>query len=92
MKIIAESSERDANATEKNKSDQKLSVSENIVRENNDAMVTNDNEQNSGNLYSVMSTLSGHTDRIVALAWNPHFSGQLMTGSFDNTVQVIRLS
>ena len=38
--------------------------------------------------YRTVATLSGHTERVVSLAWSPHQSGYLISGSYDNTVQV----
>ncbi|XP_063992664.1 gem-associated protein 5 [Diachasmimorpha longicaudata] len=42
----------------------------------------------SQNFYKVLANLSGHSDRIYSLAWSPHISGYLVSGSADNTVQV----
>lgn len=38
--------------------------------------------------FKVVARLTGHTDKIVAMAWNPHLSGYLMSASYDNTVQI----
>lgn len=38
--------------------------------------------------YKVVGTLNGHSERVISLAWNPHISGQLVSGSYDCTAQV----
>ncbi|XP_033216960.1 gem-associated protein 5 [Belonocnema kinseyi] len=38
--------------------------------------------------YRTVATLSGHSERVVSLAWSPHQSGYLVSGSYDNTVQI----
>ncbi|KAL6264530.1 hypothetical protein P5V15_004637 [Pogonomyrmex californicus] len=38
--------------------------------------------------HKIVATLTGHSDRVVCLAWNPHFSGLLVSGSYDNTAQI----
>ncbi|KAG7201057.1 hypothetical protein KM043_017605 [Ampulex compressa] len=40
------------------------------------------------NVYKIVANLVGHLERVVCLAWSPHFSGHLVSGSYDNTVQV----
>lgn len=39
-------------------------------------------------LYKMVATLNGHIDKVVCLAWNPHVSGFLVSGSYDNVAQV----
>lgn len=41
-----------------------------------------------GNLHKVVTTLNGHSEKVVCLAWSPHFSGHLVSGSYDHTAQV----
>lgn len=36
----------------------------------------------------VVATLNGHSEKIVCLAWSPHFSGYLVSSSYDYTAQV----
>ncbi|KAK0095845.1 hypothetical protein PV326_007211 [Microctonus aethiopoides] len=38
--------------------------------------------------HKVVAVLIGHVDRVVCLAWSPHISGYLVSGSYDNTAQV----
>ena len=37
---------------------------------------------------SLVATLSGHKDRVVSVAWNPHQDGILLSASYDGTAQV----
>ncbi|XP_011872793.1 PREDICTED: gem-associated protein 5 isoform X2 [Vollenhovia emeryi] len=39
-------------------------------------------------MHKMVATLNGHVDKVVCLAWSPHFSGHLVSGSYDNTAQV----
>lgn len=39
-------------------------------------------------LHKTVATLNGHSDKVVCLAWSPHFSGHLVSGSYDNIAQV----
>lgn len=39
-------------------------------------------------LYKMVATLNGHIDKVVCLAWSPHVSGFLVSGSYDNVAQV----
>jgi len=39
-------------------------------------------------LYKMVATLNGHIDKVVCLAWSPHVSGYLVSGSYDNVTQV----
>lgn len=39
-------------------------------------------------MYRVAAELKGHMDRITCLAWSPHVSGLLVSGSCDHTAQV----
>ncbi|XP_015605680.1 gem-associated protein 5 isoform X2 [Cephus cinctus] len=36
----------------------------------------------------LVAVLNGHTAKVVSLAWSPHISGYLVSGSYDNTAQV----
>lgn len=47
----------------------------------------NENNQNEVD-YRVVATLTGHVDRVFCLAWSPHLSGQLVSGSADGYAQV----
>jgi len=37
---------------------------------------------------NLIATLSGHKERIVSVAWNPHQDGILLSASYDGTAQV----
>lgn len=39
-------------------------------------------------LHKMVATLNGHVDKVVCLAWSPHFSGHLVSGSYDHIAQV----
>lgn len=39
----------------------------------------------------IVATLNGHIDKVVCLAWSPHCSGHLVSGSYDNVAQVFDL-
>lgn len=39
-------------------------------------------------MHKIVATLNGHSDKVVCLAWSPHFSGHLVSGSYDNIAQV----
>lgn len=41
-----------------------------------------------GSFYKTVATLNGHSDKVVCLAWSPHISGYLVSGSYDHTAQV----
>ncbi|XP_008548447.1 gem-associated protein 5 [Microplitis demolitor] len=49
---------------------------------------TGDKEVKDTVTHKVVCTLSGHADRVISLGWNPHISGQLVSGSYDSTAQV----
>ncbi|XP_011300870.1 gem-associated protein 5-like, partial [Fopius arisanus] len=49
------------------------------------------NQDTSQNFYKVIANLSGHSDRIYSLAWSPHISGYLVSGSADQTAQVWKI-
>ncbi|XP_029169359.1 gem-associated protein 5-like [Nylanderia fulva] len=38
--------------------------------------------------YKTVAMLKGHNNKVVCLAWSPHFSGHLVSGSYDNVAQV----
>lgn len=40
------------------------------------------------NSHKIITKLNGHSDKVVCLAWSPHFSGHLVSGSYDKIVQV----
>ncbi|KYM76201.1 Gem-associated protein 5 [Atta colombica] len=46
-----------------------------------------ENDQNC-TMHKIVATLNGHSDKVVCLAWSPHFSGHLVSGSYDNIAQV----
>ncbi|KAJ8675733.1 hypothetical protein QAD02_011519 [Eretmocerus hayati] len=53
---------------------------------------------NSGNseedefpFYKTVATLSAHAEKVVCLAWSPHISGYLVSGSYDKTAQVWKI-
>lgn len=37
---------------------------------------------------NLVATLSGHKERVVSIAWNPHQDGMLLSASYDGTAQV----
>lgn len=39
-------------------------------------------------MHKIVATLNGHIEKVVCLAWSPHFNGHLVSGSYDNIVQV----
>lgn len=39
-------------------------------------------------MHKMVATLNGHSEKVVCLAWSPHFSGHLVSGSYDNIAQV----
>lgn len=39
-------------------------------------------------MHKLVTTLNGHSEKVVCLAWSPHFSGHLVSGSYDNIAQV----
>ncbi|XP_043268004.1 gem-associated protein 5 [Venturia canescens] len=38
--------------------------------------------------FKIVASLTGHSDKVVSLAWSSHFSGYLISASYDNTAQV----
>ncbi|XP_014480134.1 PREDICTED: gem-associated protein 5 isoform X2 [Dinoponera quadriceps] len=40
------------------------------------------------NAHKLVATLNGHCDKVVCLAWSPHVTGHLVSGSYDYTAQV----
>ncbi|KYN08591.1 PREDICTED: gem-associated protein 5 [Cyphomyrmex costatus] len=48
-------------------------------------VIENDQERT---MHKIVATLNGHSDKVVCLAWSPHFSGHLVSGSYDNIAQV----
>ncbi|XP_025162758.1 gem-associated protein 5 [Harpegnathos saltator] len=59
-----------------------LETQEKIV----DLTENGNNEQR--NMHKLVATLNGHSDRVVCLAWSPHVTGYLVSGSYDCTAQV----
>lgn len=47
----------------------------------------NDSEKNY-RTYKLVATLNGHVHKVVCLAWSPHISGLLVSGSYDGTAIV----
>lgn len=39
--------------------------------------------------YKTVCKLNGHNEKVVSVAWSPYITGQLLTASYDKTVQVI---
>ncbi|XP_039310637.1 gem-associated protein 5 isoform X2 [Solenopsis invicta] len=39
-------------------------------------------------MHKLVATLNGHSEKVVCLAWSPHISGHLVSGSYDNIAQV----
>lgn len=42
-------------------------------------------------MHKLVATLNGHCEKVVCLAWSPHFSGHLVSGSYDNIAQVTKI-
>lgn len=36
----------------------------------------------------LVATLNGHSEKVVSLAWSPHFHGRLLSASYDCTYKV----
>lgn len=54
----------------------------------------NDNDNNKCDIYKVheiVASLAGHVKNVVCLAWSPHISGHLISGSYDGTAQVLKI-
>ncbi|CAD6240854.1 GSCOCG00008959001-RA-CDS [Cotesia congregata] len=66
----------------------KITIFDMTIMVNNILNSSNDSEDKDMVTYKVMGTLNGHSDRVISLAWNPHISGQLVSGSYDSTAQV----
>lgn len=51
---------------------------------------TRDNfdSEESSKTYKLVATLKGHSNKVICLAWSPHISGHLVSGSYDGTAQV----
>ncbi|XP_011499580.1 PREDICTED: gem-associated protein 5 [Ceratosolen solmsi marchali] len=47
-----------------------------------------DCKSNKLSFYKTVATLNGHSEKVVCLAWSPHISGYLVSGSYDYTAQV----
>lgn len=47
-----------------------------------------DNEDDYRPMHKIVAKLNGHSQKVVCLAWSPHFSGHLVSGSYDNVAQV----
>ena len=56
----------------------------NIFEISDDIIVNNTLEK----FYKTIAVLNAHTSKVVCLAWNPHISGYLVSGSYDKTAQV----
>lgn len=46
------------------------------------------NQQHNTATHKLVATLNGHYDKVVCLAWSPHVTGYLVSGSYDYTAQV----
>ncbi|XP_071629250.1 gem-associated protein 5 [Temnothorax longispinosus] len=51
-------------------------------------VIDNDDDSQQRTMHRMVATLNGHSEKVVCLAWSPHFSGHLVSGSYDNTAQV----
>lgn len=49
--------------------------------------IENDNNRQH-NMHKLVTTLNGHYEKVVCLAWSPHVTGYLVSGSYDYTAQV----
>jgi len=50
--------------------------------------ISSQNKQENHKLYKIVTTLEGHCEKVVCLAWSSHVSGLLVSGSYDNVAQV----
>jgi len=50
--------------------------------------INSQNKQEDHKLYKIVTTLEGHSQKVVCLAWSSHVSGLLVSGSYDNVAQV----
>lgn len=62
-----------------------------IEKKDNDNKNENNEENDNKLCYTLVGTLCGHVDRVVSLAWSPHFSGHLVSVSIDHTAQVWKI-
>lgn len=46
------------------------------------------NSKEERTLHKMVAMLNGHNNKVVCLAWSPHFSGHLVSGSYDHVAQV----
>jgi len=44
-------------------------------------VIENDQERT---MHEIVATLNGHSEKVLCLAWSPHFSEHLVSGSYDN--------
>ncbi|KAF3428992.1 hypothetical protein E2986_02063 [Frieseomelitta varia] len=49
---------------------------------------TNNDKCDIYKVHEIVATLIGHIKTVVCLAWNPHISGQLISGSYDGSAQI----
>ncbi|KAL0127536.1 hypothetical protein PUN28_003065 [Cardiocondyla obscurior] len=60
-------------------------IKELIVTGSKDVIQDEDEEHT---MHKMIGLLNGHSEKVVCLAWSPHFSGHLVSGSYDNIAQV----
>lgn len=53
-----------------------------------DSVKMNEEDDQQRNVHKTVAKLNGHSEKVVCLAWSPHFSGYLVSGSYDYTAQV----
>lgn len=56
--------------------------------------INDDNLKEKCDIYKVhelITTLTGHVQNVVCLAWSPYMSGYLISGSYDRTAQVLEI-
>jgi WD40 repeat protein len=62
-----------------------------VVFEINNTSNSEECASNESCFYKVIATLKAHSEKVVCLAWSPHISGYLVSGSYDCTAQVCTL-
>ncbi|XP_036139651.1 gem-associated protein 5 isoform X2 [Monomorium pharaonis] len=59
-----------------------------LLKELKDNGDVTENRNDKDAMHKLVTTLNGHFEKVVCLAWSPHFSGYLVSGSYDNIAQV----
>ncbi|XP_014224156.1 gem-associated protein 5 [Trichogramma pretiosum] len=56
-----------------------------------DISINNSEDESEKLTFKTVAVLNGHSEKVVSLAWSPHISGYLASGSYDRTVQVWKI-